>query len=204
MRNTFNCLVVLYLLVQPISTYAQDELNKAFIEAINFCRVNPIKFADSLLIPMLNYFDGTIYQSPSDEYPIQTKEGIKPLLELIEELKKMTPVGEFTYSKNLSKAALALALYQEKTGALGHSKVDGLSTHKRVLKYESKTKSSAECVAYGFEDPLKSLIDLLIDDGVYNRGHRIILLSPNFNAIGIARKKHRKYNWVTVANFGKL
>jgi len=56
----------------------------------------------------------------------------------------------------------------------------------------------AENIAYGFEHPRDVLIDLAIDDGVTNRGHRENIFNSHFQAIGTCKGEHKGLNVMAV------
>ena len=45
------------------------------------------------------------------------------------------------------------------------------------------------------------ILSLLIDDGVYNRGHRKNLLNPEIKKIGVGSYMHKKYDVCSVLDF---
>jgi uncharacterized protein YkwD len=60
-----------------------------------------------------------------------------------------------------------------------------------------------ENIYYGPYTPLEIVIQLLIDDGIEDLGHRKNLLSPKFNSIGVAIKPHKTYEYNCVMGFGQ-
>ncbi len=58
-----------------------------------------------------------------------------------------------------------------------------------------------ECLAFGFRHPRNIVLQLLIDDGVPSRGHRLSLLDPNFTVMGVGFQPHKFQNYVCVLDF---
>lgn len=59
----------------------------------------------------------------------------------------------------------------------------------------------AECCDYGNRDALSILVHLLIDEDVPSLGHRIICLSGDYRALGVAIEAHTRYRYNTVLDF---
>ena len=184
---------------------AQNQTNTDLLKALNLFRTQPQLAADSLLKPLIPLFNGDLFLRPN-ETPLKTKEGVKPLLELIELLENQLPTQALVFHSALEKSAKELAIFQEKTGYMGHSVVKGKRTHDRILSYNKEFNSTAECIAYGNYqnyDLVRVVISLLIDDNIMDRGHRDIMLSPNYQFMGAALKVHKRYGNVVVLNFAK-
>lgn len=62
-------------------------------------------------------------------------------------------------------------------------------------------KSWAENIAYRFYSANHANLNLIIDDNVPNRGHRINLLNPDWTHVGIGNGPHAGYDWMQVQNF---
>jgi uncharacterized protein YkwD len=200
-------LVVIFFIVVGLNFgSAQNQVNQELLIALNFFRTQPQLAIDSLLKPLIPMFEGKKFIRLGEKV-LLTKEGVKPLLELIAYLENYQPTLPLTYSTELEKAANELAVFQSKTGYTGHSVVKGKKTHDRIRKYNKKFVRTAECIAYGYyknDLAQRAIIQLLVDDGVRNRGHRIIMLSEDFSFMGAAVKSHRKYEKVVVLNFANL
>jgi uncharacterized protein YkwD len=90
--------------------------------------------------------------------------------------------------KETSKHAKDLALKQK---TISHSSSDGRSFQQRMIDAQV-SKCAGENLLEGKKDALKSIIMLLIDQGVPDKGHRKALLNPDFNlmATSIYPKKN--------------
>lgn len=58
-----------------------------------------------------------------------------------------------------------------------------------------------ENISYGFNDPRQVVIQLIVDDGVRNRGHRINIFNPAFHRVGVACGPHAGYGSMCVMDF---
>jgi uncharacterized protein YkwD len=91
--------------------------------------------------------------------------------------------------QRLFESARCHAISSGEIGYVGHNRK---TSECKKVKY-----MFAECCQYGYDDPLKIVMDLLIDEDVPSLGHRDILLSP-YTKIGVSLKPHRKYGWNAV------
>jgi uncharacterized protein YkwD len=60
-----------------------------------------------------------------------------------------------------------------------------------------------ENIAYGPSDPRRLVMQLIIDDGVPDRGHRKNLYNSKFNSAGVACGPHPDFGTMCVINFAK-
>ncbi|MEJ8841872.1 CAP domain-containing protein [Lacibacter sp. H375] len=125
---------------------------------------------------------------------------------LIQEFLKQFPEAKSTYSKSLEadirKAPSSLALLILDNGLLNTSKAHASDLIKRggIISHNSfngktfpqrlqeagKYTCGAENVYVGSYSALESLITLLIDHGVPDKGHRMNLLDPKFGKMGLS------------------
>ena len=59
----------------------------------------------------------------------------------------------------------------------------------------------AENIAYGENAAREVVLQLLVDDGVPNRGHRDALLDPGWGVSGVACGRHRDYGQMCVMDY---
>ena len=117
-------------------------------------------------------------------------------IECFEEMTNTKPMQALTPSKGLYKSALSWARKAGKTGATGHKNT------KRIWKYGG-TGQIAENCAYGVYDPLRIVIELLIDEEVPDRGHRKNILDPEFACVGVSNMPHKSYRTNSVHDFSE-
>ena len=86
-------------------------------------------------------------------------------------------------------------------GTEGHISTSGEDLSKRIERYGKFEITCGENCAYGHEDGATNVIQLLIDDGVVNRGHRKNILNPEYSVAGIAIYKHKTYKWNCVHDY---
>lgn len=169
------------------------------VKEINLARTNPQKYA-VFLKKYLSFITGDKYQRPG-ECPLYLHEGKKAVEEAISILESAQPLKALKASKGLSAAAKDHAQEQGKTGDTGHYGANGSQTADRVEKYGQWIGSVGENCTYGPDVPRDIVVDLIIDDGIADRGHRKNIFSDEYTAVGVAVVEHSKYGTVCVQDF---
>jgi uncharacterized protein YkwD len=175
-------------------------IEKEIIYEINLFRSNPAEYAEKYIAPLAKSYNGKLLYYPNDK-PLLTKEGVKALNECVRELRKARPISIVYPSPGLTKAANDHVKDQSKTGKTGHYGSDRSDSKKRIEKYGEWKVRIAENIAYGGISARQVIIYLLIDDGIYDRGHRKNFLLPEFKTIGVAEGSHPVYNNMFVMDF---
>lgn len=88
--------------------------------------------------------------------------------------------------------------YQGPRGELGHTGKNRSQPWDRAGLY-GKWDTIGENIAYGRSEGDEFMLQLYIDDGVPNRGHRKNMLSERFKQTGIAACDHKHYGKMMVA-----
>lgn len=175
---------------------------KDFVLGMNMARTNPHKYAEDVVRPLLSCFNGKIFHAPGDRTDIATKEGARPVRELLDYLLTMEPLPPLTPLPGLSHAARDHALDQSKSGGTGHDGSDGSNPSDRISRYGAAL-GLGECCAYGSGDGERAVLDLLIDDGVPDRGHRLAVMDSKFRKVGVAMAGHPRYAHVAIADMAE-
>jgi uncharacterized protein YkwD len=166
------------------------EKEKNVIFYTNLVRLQPKLFWETIAKPFIIEYE--------------RREKTKYVLSLENTLLNMKPVKVYQPNKELSEAAKFHAEDMGKVGKVGHSSSDGTSFGARLERFLKQKTAMAENCAYGSEDPLKTTMQLLIDEGVEGEGHRVSLLSSTYNSMGVSIKPHKTYNFNTVQDFARL
>ena len=168
-------------------------IEKDVILEMNKVRTDPKKYAKLYLQPRLKYYQKNNYMVPG-EITLITKEGAKAVKECIKALNKTKSMGILKPEKGLYLAAKDHVKDQGKTGQTGHTGSDKSSPKDRIVRHGSfgSSWSMAENIAYGSVTGRDIVVDLLIDDGVKNRGHRVNILNGDFTQTGAAYGEHAK------------
>lgn len=103
-------------------------------------------------------------------------------------------------SPNLTKSARYHAKDMGKLGKTGHRSSDGTGTFKRIRKYAQGNYMAENC-SYGYKNPVKIVLQLLVDDNVPSLGHRHNILNANYKQVGVAIEPHKTYRFNCVQDF---
>ncbi len=118
---------------------------------------------------------------------------------LYDELQQVSDLPMLIPERDLYKIAREHASWSGKKGYEGHK-----GFKQRYSPMMKKYAEVGENIYYGPYTPLEIVIQLLIDEGIEDLGHRKNLLSPKFNSIGVAIKPHKTYEYNCVMGFGQL
>lgn len=129
-----------------------------------------------------------------------TQEGRPAVEEAIRFLRNQSPVGPVDTSSAVARAAKAHARDQAH-GAVGHTSSDGSSFSERLDSFGVKSAGVGENIAYGPDTARQVMMNLIIDDGVVNRGHRTNIFAPNWTVAGAGCGPHATYGTVCVINY---
>jgi uncharacterized protein YkwD len=165
----------------------------------NAVRRDPAGYAEHLE-GMLPRFEGNVLERPGRSY-LRTDEGPSAVREAIASLKDRRPVGPLRWSGGLAAAAADHVRDQGPIGGLEHRGTDNSDPDRRANRHGRWIQGIAENIAYGENPAREVVIQLLIDDGVADRGHRDNMLDPRWGAAGVACGPHRRYLQMCVMEY---
>jgi uncharacterized protein YkwD len=165
----------------------------------NLVRRDPPAYARHLEA-MLSRFDGKLLERPGRP-DLRTEEGAAAVREAIEALRAREPLPPLRWSKGLAGAAADHVRDQGPVGGLEHRGTDGSSPARRAERRGRWIAAMAENIAFGDNPARQVVIQLLVDDGVPDRGHRTNILDPRWGAEGVACGPHREYRQMCVSQY---
>ena len=164
------------------------------LDEINFARVNPDEYAESRLKEDNdNSLDNGGYLF----------------------LKKMTPVGSVTFNNSLNLSASDYALFLAENNRAEHNADE--TPIKRAIRAGFKGTLTGENIAFASPSCYNAILNprsaaigfvriIIIDEGVADVGHRLILLNSKYKTVGIGFTQNSAVpmlNYV-VQDFGNL
>ena len=199
MKKSF-FLFLLLLLTQLL--FSENVSIQDVLDELNFVRTNPQGYI-KILREHINTFDGMQYVDEIGR-TIGSHEGTRVVYECIEVLKNTEPMQALSMNENLCSSALWLAKDQAHYDNTGHVGSDGSTIGDRTKRAGFQGDSIGENCAYGYYTARDFVRELLIDDNVPNRGHRINILNKKFDQVGIGLASgHPRYDSVLVMDFGE-
>jgi len=170
------------------------DIEKDVILEMNKVRTDPKKYAELYIQPRLRYYNGKNYSVP-EQITIMTSEGASAVNICITALSRANSAGVLVPELGLSRAAKDHVTDQSRTGQTGHDGSDRSTPKIRMERYGSFARSFTlgENIAYGTDKGRDIVIDLLVDDGVPSRGHRINIMNKAFTQTGVAFGTHTQY-----------
>ncbi|MBE9008869.1 CAP domain-containing protein [Pseudanabaenaceae cyanobacterium LEGE 13415] len=188
--------------INQIQATPQAYIEKAIVEETNRLRSNPQAYAAELA-ELRQYFNGNILRVPGSP-AIETQEGIAAVDEAIRDLKATLPLPSLTLSQGMSLGARDHVLDLGPKGKAGHYGTDGSDPFQRINRYGTWQGSAGENISFS---PIATarwhVMQLVIDDGVRNRGHRKALLNPDYRLMGSACGNHTVYGQMCVMTYSK-
>lgn len=137
-------------------------------------------------------------------YTLSTQEGPKAWKEAVSVLSSVKEtLKPLQWSEGLSQACYDHIRDQGPQGQSGHTGSDGSSPFDRIDKYVKSTMSGENLAYSDAETGTDMVLQLLIDDGVPNRGHRTNMLSNDFTHVGISCGCHAYYTEMCCFAYGK-
>ena len=171
-----------------VAVTAQSRFEDSVFTELNRFRSDPAAYAEYLR-DYRPRFEGKLLVSNDDsEIDIMTREGVAAVDEAIRDLRREKPLAELEWSDALARAAADHVAVQSRSGAVGHY-TRGSGPGER-MKARGGGPYVNEVITYGHHTPEGVVDQLLIDDGVPDRGHRHSLLRPTHRYAGIACGRH--------------
>lgn len=177
-------------------------MEQAIIAETNRLRMDPAGYADELALYEA-YFNGLRLELPGLP-PIETYEGFAVVEEAIAVLRETEPLLPLRSSAGMSLAASDHVTDMSITGESGHYGTDGSTPFERLNRYGqwdgSPGNRAGENLSYSpvtLDNPFDlarwHVLQLVVDDGFPNRGHREAILRPDYRVTGVACGDHPLY-----------
>ncbi|HWI84879.1 MAG TPA: CAP domain-containing protein [Sphingomonas sp.] len=190
-------MLVAAALAAPAIAYSHAPIDdRRLLAELNAARTDPPAFVRGLT-QYRSYFHAGLLRYPDLDADIATEEGVAVVDETITFLGHQPPLGQVSPSALLQAAAAAHVADQARTGEEGHAGSDGSTPGQRVKRLGGGSYV-AEIISYGSIDALDAIRQLIVDDGVADRGHRSIVYSGELRYAGAACGPHPRYRTICV------
>lgn len=203
-KYRFNILYTLFLFSSIFQvTEAQNSWDPGILEKANTGKnIRYLKEAEKEVIYFTNLAraDGKLFIDTYLTLYLKTNQ-LKPdsfTQSLIKQLEKTRDLPMLYPDNDLYEIARDHATKSGKTGAQGHNGFE-----KRFKPVVKIFDIYGENCYYGKNNALVIVIDLLIDKGIEDLGHRKNLLEPGYNSIGVSIMPHKKFGYNCVMDFGR-
>jgi len=174
-------------------------LEREIISELNRARQNPKKYADSLEEYKKHYVGKYIYIANREQ--TVTQEGVAAVNEAIDFLRRTDTVPLLRVSRGLSLAAALHVEDQGPKGLIGHQGSDNSTPEERINRFGTWKGAYGENIEYGNFTAREIIMQLIIDDGVPNRAHRLNIFKPFFGVVGVSFGSHQAYTYMCVIDF---
>lgn len=168
------------------TTYLNDDEQEVVL-MMNLARHNGKIFWDSIAEPFIKV-EGISASSYTSSLKVDLEKAV--------ELQPLYP------NEQLYEVAKKHAIASGKQGSVGHDSSAG-TFKSRMTPLKSNFRMVSENCDYGSNKAIDILMNLLIDEGIPDVGHRENILDGRMNCVGISTQPHRKYQFTNVQVFGQ-
>jgi uncharacterized protein YkwD len=174
-------------------------MERQALEEMNRARTNPQAYRN-LLKNFKRYYNGKLLSVPN-QARVLTKEGTVAVDDAVNFLRNVQPMSRLTIVQGLNKATKDHVVDQGIKGNLGHAGSDRSQPSDRMSRYGRWEMVAGENIAYGPPTGTQMIMQLIIDDGVPDRGHRTNIFNPAYRVTGISCGNHRVFRVMCVINY---
>lgn len=189
---------IICLFLLTIHGFAQEATASEILAEVNLLRTQPQQYAQ-IIREDRKYISGMVITRPG-QIGIRLKEGVAAVDEAIRFLEQQPAVPALQLSAGLSFGAADHVKDQGASGKTGHPGGDGSMANQRVQRYGT-ANGTGENLAYGFYKARDIVIQLVVDDGVPDRGHRTNFFRDNWHYMGTALGPHPTFRTMCAITF---
>ena len=177
-------------------------LERSVLDEVNRMRGDPAAYVATLR-QWQGQYRGNLLLVPGQNKAIRTTEGEAALTEAIDAVGRTGRLSRLQPIDALARAAEDHVLAQGATRSIGHRGDDGSNSLQRISRHGRSRGRSAEVIDYGWDQAKDIVVDLLVDDGIADRGHRRALLDPVYAVAGVACGPHQRYRIMCVVEMAE-
>lgn len=180
---------------------AQTNLEQAILIELNAARADPGAYA-ARLREFRRYYNGNIVAVPGMTIRYMTEEGVAPLDEAVAFLEHQGRRRALSPATVLRLAAGDHCAEQADDGAIGHGGTDGSGPGARVQR-RGGGAYVGEVITYGSSTAADVVRQLIVDDGVEDRGHRKLIFADDIDFAGVSCGPHPGYGTMCVMDVAR-
>jgi len=169
------------------------------IKETSLARQNPEFYIEVLEKYRRRHEGGNVFNTKHGH--LMTQEGVAAVDEAIIFLKRQPQLSEIKPSAGLTRAARDHAKDIGVADIVGHTGSDGSSSRDRIERHGKWKELIGENIQFGEGDARDIVMQLIIDDGVPNRGHRTNIYNKAFKVAGVAIDRHKTYKSCCVIDY---
>ncbi len=194
-------LCLLWILFTTTVVYGGDaKLAREVLAEVNAARTAPQAYA-GFLRTFRRQFAGKSFRIPGSRTLVNTNEGVAAVDEAIRFLSSQRPLPPLSWSTGLAAAAADLVVEEGISGAVGHAGRRSGSPRVRIDRHGVWRGQIGECIFYGPGSARFVVMQLIIDDGVRDRGHRKSIFNRPFRLAGASCGSHPRFGGMCVIDF---
>jgi uncharacterized protein YkwD len=167
-------------------------LERGVVDELNHARTDPSGYAGEIERD-LQYYQGNLFRRPGDESFLQTHEGAAAAREAIRVLRQTKPLPALRTSTGITLAARDHVNDQAPRGLMNHKGTDGSMAWDRVSRYGDWKSKISENMTFGAATAHDVISELIIDDGIADRGHRKNIFDPQIKLVGVSCGPHKSF-----------
>lgn len=202
MRGKFASVILAALSINATSpVLAQTMLERNVLIEINRVRADPVGYAAHLR-DYRRYYDGNIVAAPGMKVRYITEEGVAPVDEAVDFLERQGRRRPLAPADLLRAAAIDHCAEQAADGTLGHVGADGSDPGTRVRRRGGGIYVG-EVITYGSDNAADVVRQLIVDDGVADRGHRKLVFADDIDFAGVSCGPHPAFGTMCVVDVAR-
>jgi hypothetical protein len=169
------------------------EFEDAVLAEVNHVRADPQAYAREL---RREQADQISYDNDPDGIGLEDPDAVEDAIAFLNQEAPQLPL---TRDDRLAATAAGYAATQGPTGEVGHGPHGSLA--RRLSDQHVSAEIAAESISYGQATPQEVVRQLIVDSGVPDRGHRLDLFKPAFQAVGVGCGAHAKWGSMCVLEY---
>ncbi|QJU59205.1 CAP domain-containing protein [Sphingomonas sp. AP4-R1] len=171
------------------------------LAALNDARLNPQAYIADLAA-YRKRFKNKLVTMPGSRVKYLTREGTVPIDEAVEFLNSEESRSQLRAGSILAAAAADHVAEQGRSGHTGHIGSNGSGPADRTSR-RGGGRLVAEVITYGAFDAADVVRQLIVDDGVPDRGHRSAIFADRLRYAGVACGYHPKFRTMCVIDMAE-